>query len=116
MSKKQIFTAVQMASNLCKDTAGNLLSGSDLRAMGYLKALQHTLAATLVAMEAGSDVRAEIALKERLQDICKTLDAEHEKAPFDKSGLQESFQKWEAAGYKISDFRRTYVNEETVSA
>lgn len=115
MSNKQLQNALDMASNLCKDTAGNLLSGNEIRAMGYLKALQHTIDAARAKQAAGNDVRAEMKLDAAIKSINVTLDEEHAKHPFDGSKVQESMAKWEAAGYTMADFAKG-LNEDEMNA
>lgn len=106
MSKSQIKKALMLAEGMSKDIAGNLLSGNDVRAIGYVKALSQALAETLALIDAGSDVRAEKAFDVRIQEILATLDAEHEKNTFDQSRVEESFKRFQAAGYSITDFSK----------
>jgi hypothetical protein len=105
MSAKQNAKYVSIVANLGKDIAGNLLSGNDIRALGYLKAQAKLLAALEIKMAAGNgDVRAEMALDAAMREISKVLDAEHEVNKMSYDNVDESFAKYSAAGYSIPDF------------
>lgn len=104
MSKKQIEKGLQIAYAMTKDIAGNTLSGNDVRAMGYIRALYGTLEALQELTQSKGDVRAELKFDERIKAIAARMDEDHKKAPFsgDKSG--ESFKRFEEAGFSSSDF------------
>jgi hypothetical protein len=112
MSKKQIERGLSVAYSLTKDIAGNTLSGNDVRAMGYIRALHSLLESLQDLAQAGSDVRAEMRYEERIKAIQAKMDADHATVPFSGDKIGESFARFEKAGFSSSEFL-TDLNQET---
>lgn len=104
MSKKQIQNGIGTLAALSKDIAGNILSGNDVRAVGFVKALNTVAVALQELMEAGSDVRAEQKYTAAFRAAMEQLDAEHAKVPFSHDKIDESFKRYAEAGYDLSHF------------
>lgn len=104
MSKKQIQSGIGTLAALSKDIAGNILSGNDVRAVGYVKALNILSVALQELIEAGSDVRAEQKYTATFRAVMEQLDVEHAKVPFSNDKMDESFKRYAEAGYDLGQF------------
>jgi len=103
MRNKSEKAALGLATNMCRDAIGNVITGNELRSLGYLKALVRTLEALSVKVEAGNDVRAEMTLDLKIKRILVQLDVEHGKAPFCGDQVAESIKKYASVGYTLSE-------------
>jgi hypothetical protein len=106
MGKSQVKKGVSLAAALCQDISGNILSGNEVRALGYVKALGAVLSETLEMIEAGSDVRKEMTFTRNIQAALERMEEEHKVNKFDGERMAESFEKYEKAGYTPADFGR----------
>lgn len=104
MSSKQNTRVISAVAALSKDVAGNMLSGNEIRAMHYLKALRETLDALQEKMDIGNDVRAERVLDEAIGSINERLYERLDSVPFDGTSVQGSFAKWAKCGFTLPDF------------
>lgn len=88
--------ATGIALGLCRDAYGNLLSGQEARAFGYLRHAVQLLAALDESAESKGDVRAEKALEAALQEALHGAD--NIEPPFDQSLMAEARAKYGAMG------------------
>ena len=95
MSSKQIASAVRAANAICKDVAGNLMAGQDLRVLTHLKNLMSVLSGIEEKLAAGNDFRAEKRLDAVLQEVYDKLD---EMPPFDPTVMDAARKKWDDLG------------------
>lgn len=95
MSSKQVARAVSTAKAICRDVAGNLLAGQELRVVAHLQNLLAVLEGIEAKLDAGNDVRAEMKLDKVLKDAYDRLDT---MPAFDDSIVDASMERWKKLG------------------
>lgn len=88
--------ATGVALGLCRDAYGNLLSGQEARAFGYLRNAVQLLAALEESAESKGDIRAEKALEAALKEALEGAD--NLEPAFDHSLMAAARAKYEAMG------------------